>query len=326
MNFLEEASRHMKKTLLYLCMLTLLALSLVACPGGEDTPPPTGPIDPATCTHDFGAWTPVVPATCEQDGTEKRTCTLCSTEEEQVAPALTHVFSEEFFSDGEIHFNPCSHDGCLARANERAHTYAPSNRCYDCADRRESDAPAFTFAHVSGGYAIVGYNGEAETVTIPAEYLGEPVIAIGADAFLGCREIKRLSFGSSGLLEIDDQAFFGCTSLTFVELPRCVERVGKRAFAGCTALSGISFGFNSNLKEIDSYAFADCKKLSVFTVQSKVNYIGAYAFSGCSSLASVTFITTAGWYVDGTAVNVRNDGTNADYLTEQYVGGSFCHN
>ena len=280
-------------------MLVLLALSFVACIG-PTTPPE--PIDPATCTHTFGEWSPLVPATCEQDGTEKRTCTLCHTEEERVAPAYEHEFSTEFFSDGEIHFNLCTHELCTARRNEREHTYAPSNRCYDCGHRRESDDPTYTFAPVPGGYAVVGYNGDEEILSRPSEYEGEPVVAIGTDAFAACREIIR------------------------VNLPRCVERVGKNAFAGCSALSGISFGFNSNLMEIDSYAFADCKKLSVFTVQSKVNYIGAHAFAGCSSLGSITFVTNTGWYVDGQAINLRNDAANAVYLTAEYVSGSFCHN
>ena len=316
----------MKKTVLYCFMLTLLALSLFACIGNTETPPPAEPADPATCTHQYGSWTVVIPATCDSDGTEKRTCTLCYTEEERVAPAHEHEFSAEFFADGDVHFNVCTHESCAARTNEKAHTYAPSNRCYDCGDRRESEDPTFTFEAVSGGYAIVGYNGDAETLTLPTEHKGRPVVEIGASAFAMCREIKRVSLGSSCLLKIGDHAFFDCNGMTFADLPRCVESVGKNAFEGCSALSGISFGFNSNLKVIDSYAFADCKKLSVFTVQSKVNYIGSYAFSGCSSLASVTFVTNAGWYVDGESVNVRNDGTNADNLTEEYVGGSFCRN
>ena len=118
----------------------------------------------------------------------------------------------------------------------------------------------------------------------------------------------------------------GCNRLSLIVLPRSVEEVRTRAFSGCSALYGISFGINSKMESFGPYAFENCKKLSVLTVPSEVRAIGVYAFSGCDVLGSVTFVSKAGWYADGVSVNVRSDGTNADNLTEKFVSAAWARN
>ncbi|MBQ5791798.1 MAG: leucine-rich repeat domain-containing protein [Clostridia bacterium] len=242
-----------------------------------------------------------MPATCEQDGTDVRICPKCLSQEEQVAPALSHEFAATLAANEEGHFYPCTREGCSAYEEMGEHSFAPSNRCYSCLYRQEVEGAAFTLEKIEGGYRITSYNGSGENVTVPATYRGENVISIGKELFYGCAEIKRVTFASTN----------------------SIIEIGEGAFSGCTSLSGIFFGFGSNLREIDSYAFENCEKLSVFTVQSKVNYIGSYAFSGCSSLGNVTFAETSGWYVEGSPINVRWGGTNAINLTRDHVAGAF---
>lgn len=48
---------------------------------------------PAT-GHDWGEWAVSEPATCTDDGVEKRTCTICGSAEERTLPALGHDFQD----------------------------------------------------------------------------------------------------------------------------------------------------------------------------------------------------------------------------------------
>lgn len=241
--------------------------------------------------------------------------------------ALGHEYATEMAADEEAHFYPCVHEGCGERKNAEAHEFAPSNRCYKCSYRRETEDNRFIFAPVEGGYEIVGYNGNESTVTIPYAYNGQNVVGIGRGVFTNCTELQRVNFTSySRITYIGEEAFMGCNSLSLIVLPRSVEEVRTRAFSGCSALYGISFGINSKMESFGPYAFENCKKLSVLTVPSEVKAIGVYAFSGCDVLGSVTFVSKTGWYADGVSVNVRSDGTNADNLTEKFVSAAWARN
>ena len=63
----------------------------------------------------------------------------------------------------------------------------------------------------------------------------------------------------SSLTEIEKDAFYGCTSLTIIELP-------------------------SSLKTIGENAFGDCKSLTEVTIPSSMQLIAHNAFNGCTSL------------------------------------------
>ena len=67
------------------------------------------------------------------------------------------------------------------------------------------------------GWAISGYHGNDRDLTIPAEFLGDPVV------------------------EIYDSAFMNDTDLTSVTIPTSVTSIGDDAFSGCTALTTIYY-------------------------------------------------------------------------------------
>ena len=89
----------------------------------------------------------------------------------------------------------------------------------------------------------------------------------------------------TGLTEIADDAFNGCTSLKSVKLPKGLKRIGARAFAGCQRLNGVVLP--EGLKVIDENAFDGCTYMSALTFPSSVCEIGAGAFRGCLRLASL---------------------------------------
>jgi len=79
--------------------------------------------------------------------------------------------------------------------------------------------------------------------------------------------------------DISDNAFFGCSNLTYAPIPNSVTRIGTSSFEGCTSL-------------IDG------------RIPQAVTSIGTRAFYGCSSLTDVSF----------NRFSVANDGSGCTIL------------
>lgn len=90
-----------------------------------------------------------------------------------------------------------------------------------------------------------------------------------------------------GLVRIAPYAFYGCTGLQSVQIPRGVEVIGFAAFGGCSSLSELKLP--STLAEIDGSAFEGCHALVALSVPCGVTVIGESAFAGCTSLSSLVF-------------------------------------
>lgn len=82
---------------------------------------------------------------------------------------------------------------------------------------------------------------------------------------------------------IGDQALAGCSSLTTVEIPASVTRIGDDAFNG----SGItSVTIPATVQTLGERTFASCKSLTTATVLCQDT--GAETFASCPSLSQVT--------------------------------------
>ncbi len=91
-----------------------------------------------------------------------------------------------------------------------------------------------------------------------------------------------------GTTVIAKYAFYGCNSLTSIEIPSSVTSIGYEAFCYCSRLTSVTFGKNSQLTSIGNYAFEDCSSLTSIVIPDSVTSIGYSAFSGCSSLEEMT--------------------------------------
>lgn len=139
--------------------------------------------------------------------------------------------------------------------------------------------------------------------------------------------------------EIEDSAFFKCSSLTEITIPEGVTKIGTNAFYGCSQLTSITIpstiknmdaAFPSNPKlsqvtltngiyRISSSAFKDCTGLTEIKVPTSVYEICSDAFNGCTGLTSVTLekginIINRNAFKDCTELNdVKYNGYKTDW-------------
>ena len=139
-----------------------------------------------------------------------------------------------------------------------------------------------------------------QSIEIPAS-----VETIESTAFKNCTALTTVTFekGSQlktiqgGASSLYYGAFFGCTSLTSIEIPASVETIGVAAFKNCTALTTVTFEKGSQLKTIEGGAkdsnyygaFCGCTSLTSIEIPASVETIGSTAFRGCTALTTVTF-------------------------------------
>ena len=71
-------------------------------------------------------------------------------------------------------------------------------------------------------------------------------------------------------------AFYGCTSLSMLNLPNVLTTIGSDCFYECKELSSINLP--QSLKNIGKYAFCRCEKLTSLVVPSADTIIGRYAY------------------------------------------------
>ena len=149
----------------------------------------------------------------------------------------------------------------------------------------ETDYTKFNYSISNGKVEITGYKGEDTVIKIPSKIEGNPVTAIGYEAFSGCKGLTSITIPDS-VTYIGESAFSGCTGLTSITIPDSVTSIGSRAFSGCTGLTSITIP--DNVTTIGYEAFSGCTGLISITIPDSVTSIGGSAFSGCTGLTGIT--------------------------------------
>lgn len=146
----------------------------------------------------------------------------------------------------------------------------------------------------------------ADSVFINYPYIEKIIIPKSVEYLapraLSCRELKSVTFeNDSQLDEIGSQAFYGCKSLTSIEIPQNVTKIGVNAFSA-SGLTDIVFK-GSKLKSLRA-AFVDAGKLKNIIFPVGVESLD-HAFEYCESLTSIE-IPNSVKNIDGAFSNCTN--------------------
>ena len=136
------------------------------------------------------------------------------------------------------------------------------------------------------------------------------------DAFRGQTNLTAFTelYSFTGLTDLPDDAFNGCTKLATIKLPKRLKSIGKRAFAGCRLLKSItlpdglmSIGDSAfagcrmlpnqtlpiGMERIENNTFEGCQAFTTIQLPHKITYVGRNAFKGCTKLNNVTLKSVA---------------------------------
>ena len=110
------------------------------------------------------------------------------------------------------------------------------------------------------------------------------VKVIGDVAFWGCKSLTNINIPNS-VTTIGEQTFLGCESLVNINIPNSVTTIGDSAFAYCDSLTSINIP--NSVTTIGGFAFWGCESLVNINIPNSVTTIGEFAFLGCESLVNI---------------------------------------
>ncbi|MBO5612946.1 MAG: leucine-rich repeat domain-containing protein [Prevotella sp.] len=121
--------------------------------------------------------------------------------------------------------------------------------------------------NANGDAVVTGYNSEA--------YLGD----------YGLHAVVEYQGHSYDVTEIEDKAFYGCKTLTSINIPVSVTKIGDSAFRYCENLVSVEI-IGEGLVELKTFAFANTGLMAIILPYS-LKKIENDIFTGCKSLVSV---------------------------------------
>lgn len=153
---------------------------------------------------------------------------------------------------------------------------------------------ASTITHNNGQLFVSLENPYAEKIsnysfghcaTLESVSLQDITKEIGDYAFDSCLSLSQAT--ASGVEKIGRYAFRGCTALQSADsIISHATSLGQYAFVGCAAIT--SLRIPGSISSITSNAFRSCTGLTSVVIEDGVTSIGDYAFANCSSLTTIT--------------------------------------
>ena len=97
--------------------------------------------------------------------------------------------------------------------------------------------------------------------------------------------LKKVTF-ADGIQVIPQYFLNNITTLTEIEVPASVQKIGDHAFAGCSSLKTVTFKeADSKLTTIDTSAFEGCSRMTLSKLPEGVTTINASAFKDCKKIS-----------------------------------------
>lgn len=107
---------------------------------------------------------------------------------------------------------------------------------------------------------------------------------VGESMFLNCSKLESVEIADT-VKRLEWNSFYGCCSLTEMELPEGLKVIGQDAFDGCSNLKHIVIP--DSVEEIGEEAFYACFSLSDLKLPANLKTIGLCSFRFCNSLTRV---------------------------------------
>jgi hypothetical protein len=204
-------------------------------------------------------------------------------------------------------------------------------------------AAVATFSACSGGSAEVKYSlSDDGSYYIVSGVSGNKYSLVSYDVpqFYADENGKELP-----VKEIGYEAFKECSSLYSITLPEGLEKIGERAFKGC---SFEQITLPQTLTEISRAAFAMCENLTEITIPQSVTTLGVQTFAYCTHLQKAyvranitdlpygTFINSVvssgsdyytntaltEVYLSATITKINSNALSGNFITDIYYAGS----
>ena len=111
--------------------------------------------------------------------------------------------------------------------------------------------------------------------------------SIGHDVFKKCNALKRINLQRSTLMtSMDAGAFAYSSGLQEIILPSSVTAIESKTFYGCTSLTNINLSM-TKVERIERAAFSGCVALTTVTLPTSLRTINTMAFENCTALINI---------------------------------------
>ena len=241
------------------------------------------------------------------ESTDIRAVTLPSTLEtiDQYAFANTNnLYAIYNNSNLTVEFNEngyCSLAGGVKMIVDRNGNKSYSWDCKDLDFAETQDG--FFFVKLNGEYELAAYLGDKDTVTLPADFQGNPysiydmggvinlvvpnsLKEISYSAFCNRKELRSVRI-EDGVEYIGGLAFARCTNLRRIEIPDSVKGIGYAAFDGAAYAMSES-NWTNGVLYYGKHLLEISEELEYFTVPEDVLTVCESAFSNCPKLKKLT--------------------------------------
>lgn len=231
-------------------------------------------------------------ATCTEEGTQIRVCSVCGIITETNAIKKTaHNYVSTKKADGTI-VEKCSTCGNIKSSTATTNNSGGSNtqtiskgKSYIAGSCKYKVTKVSTGSN--GTVTLTKVITKSAAVKIPSTIKingnSYKVTAIGKGAFKNNKKITKLVIGGN-VKTIGASAFSGCIKLKSVTIGNKVTTIGEKAFYNCTKLKTLTIG--KNVTKIGAKTFYNCKKLSSITIKTKklkASKVGKNAFGKVKS-------------------------------------------
>jgi len=288
----------MKKLFSLLTLLMLLSLVFTGCDGngGSDGTEGGGHTHKYTEKLTYAEGAEIIAPTCTSGGKYYYVCTCGKLGTETHETGFSshnftkkiedeeHLASEASCQGAAKYYYSCFYCGEISEdltyfsGSRLEHSYVDNVCIYGCGEELNK----YTLSDGGDYYTLTLFREKLQVATVPAEYKGLPVKAIGSHAFSG-NDVKEVILPES-ITVLERSAFYSLETLEKINLEN-VELIGEYAFDGCELLSEVEF--NSRVK-LGEYCFARTGLQSV-TIPEDIDRIGVGAFSQCSALSEIYY-------------------------------------